>query len=463
VLDINPLRIKMQNSTAPSRSRTLKYDLVFVIAPALATSPNEKTAQQAYEELKAMNPSSLSQSGITSSSVPEGVTASVNGPSTITQTNSLSSGAIGGIVAGVLIFVILVVVALIFVAKLRTRTITNQLDMIDLSNINLGTAKRSVVDYDELGEKTMIGQGAFGIVYKCKWRNMVVAVKQIRAEYVTEAQVVDFLHEVTIVQNLRGHPNVVLFLGITFPPQPLSLITEFCGGGSLHSYLKKPEPVAISQKHYFIQKIALGMLHLHEEKIIHRDLAVRNILLSEHMEPKVSDFGMSRETVDKDSAQQTQSNVGPIKWMSPEAIRDREYSVKSDSFSFGVVIWEILTGEEPWGELTPLEVAFKVITDDERLDIPKAAHPALADLMQHCWLTNPEERPDFHEITEFLNNAFGGKDESPVEDVEFVPEPRAPGAPTNYEAFAAEQYHSVAVRPLNMSQTPEEKSAYLNQ
>ncbi|PRP81755.1 putative receptor protein kinase [Planoprotostelium fungivorum] len=457
VLKIDPKRIAMQNSTAPVQKRAISYNLVFVISPALVNY--EMTAQQAFDSLRALNSTQLASYGITGAGTPVGADAS-SGSSQVVE-KKLSSGQIGGIAVGVIIFVALVVVALFFVARLRTRTITNQLDLIDMSNINLGAAKRSVVDYDELKDKVMIGQGAFGIVYKATWRNMTVALKQIRAEYVTEAQVRDFLHEVQIVQNLRGHPNVVLFLGITFPPQPLSLLTEYCGGGSLHSYLNRSEAVPESQKFYFIQKIALGMLHLHEEKIIHRDLAVRNILLSEHMEPKVSDFGMSRETVDKDSAQQTQSNVGPIKWMSPEAIRDREYSVKSDSFSFGVVIWEILTCQEPWGDMTPIEVAFAVINEGKRLDIPKDCHPALSELMQQCWSSQPEDRPDFLQITDYLNSAFGVKE---IDDVEVIEDAQPQ---SNYSAFSAagEQYHSVGVpatsgyRPPNVSETPETGSA----
>ncbi|PRP84392.1 putative leucine-rich repeat receptor-like protein kinase [Planoprotostelium fungivorum] len=415
ILSINPKRIIMQNGTKPSEKRSIKYDLLFVISPALATAPNEKTAQQAFDLLTTMSPDDFAAFNVTSDSTPMGVTASDGSSTTkdLIVTNSLSQGQVAGIVVGVVLFVVVVAVALYFVSRVRTRTITNQMEMVDLSTINLGEAKRSVVDYDELTDKSRIGQGNFGIVYKATWRKMTVALKQIRAEHVTQEQVVEFLHEVKIVQNLRGHPNVVLFLGITFPPQPLSLITEYCDGGSLHTYIMKARPLPDSQKFHFIRKIALGMLHLHEEKIIHRDLAVRNILLNDHMEPKVADFGLSRETAEKDNTQQTQSTVGPIKWMAPEAIRDRVYSTKSDVFSFGVVMWEIITCEEPWAEYSAIETAIFILQENKRLSIPVDCHPALAAMMKQCWETLPSDRPDFHQITDYLNRTF---DEMEVRD-----------------------------------------------
>jgi len=89
------------------------------------------------------------------------------------------------------------------------------------------------VPYSELQDMKEIGSGAYGIVYKAEWRNLTVAVKQIKAEHVTQKQLNEFMSEMSILRRLRAHPNVVLFMGVTFPPDPLSMITEFCGGGSL--------------------------------------------------------------------------------------------------------------------------------------------------------------------------------------------------------------------------------------
>eukprot|EP01117_Protostelium_nocturnum_P019044 TRINITY_DN8135_c0_g1_i2.p1 TRINITY_DN8135_c0_g1~~TRINITY_DN8135_c0_g1_i2.p1 ORF type:complete len:220 (+),score=68.57 TRINITY_DN8135_c0_g1_i2:44-661(+) len=159
----------------------------------------------------------------------------------------------------------------------------------------------------------------------------------------------------------------------------------------------------------FIMGIAKGMLHLHMEKIVHRDLAVRNILLSKHLEAKVSDFGLSRESKAVDSAAVTSTTVGPLKWMAPESITERKYSSKSDTWSFGVVIWEILTCEEPFGDSTPIEAALRVTSKKERLKIPVSCPPKLEKLMKECWKEEAEDRPDFSQICLFLDgNAHKG-------------------------------------------------------
>eukprot|EP01117_Protostelium_nocturnum_P016664 TRINITY_DN6655_c0_g1_i2.p1 TRINITY_DN6655_c0_g1~~TRINITY_DN6655_c0_g1_i2.p1 ORF type:complete len:357 (-),score=104.85 TRINITY_DN6655_c0_g1_i2:119-1060(-) len=278
----------------------------------------------------------------------------------------------------------------------------HQLSSLDLSNINLGAAKKSIIDFDSLKNVTKIGEGGFGIVFRANWRELNVAVKQIRAEHVNESQFMSFLSEVSLLQNLRSHPNVVLFIGLTIPPQPLSLITEFCEGGSLDTYIKAHE---INEEliFKFVNGIALGILHLHSENVIHRDLAVRNILLNKHLEPKVADFGLSRINETQDTAT-TASNVGPLKWMSPESILSREYSTKSDTWSFGVVIWEILTrGTEPYDKLPPLEAAIAVAKDGLRLSPPDNTPKKLERLMNACWQKEPSDRPDFGLICAELN------------------------------------------------------------
>eukprot|EP01117_Protostelium_nocturnum_P000457 TRINITY_DN1052_c0_g1_i1.p1 TRINITY_DN1052_c0_g1~~TRINITY_DN1052_c0_g1_i1.p1 ORF type:complete len:1229 (+),score=344.14 TRINITY_DN1052_c0_g1_i1:112-3798(+) len=325
-----------------------------------------------------------------------------------TKSNQLSKGAIAGIaIALAVVFGILIAIMIVLYIRGKKRVhVTNQFAMIDVSSMNLGAAKKSIIPYSELSEMDQIGAGAFGIVYRAKWRELDVAVKQIRAEFVTEGQLKDFLQEVAILQGLRSHPNVVLFLAVTFPPEPLSMITELCEGGSLYQYLRENQ-VDLEQKKKFISGIALGMLHLHSEKIVHRDLAVRNILLTKHLEPKVADFGLSREQTSSESTSVTSSAVGPLKWMSPEAIQNRQYSTKSDSFSFGVCVWEILTVSDPFPEHTPMECAFMVVVEDKRLIIPSGTDPTLASIMAACWDRDPEARPEMSQIYTQLGGDSG--------------------------------------------------------
>ncbi|PRP76206.1 flagellin-sensitive 2 [Planoprotostelium fungivorum] len=330
----------------------------------------------------------------------------------------INSGTIVGIV--VAIFVALIVAAVVVAVIMWRRRVKamnqrSQIMMVDMAAMNLSPVEKSVVPYKELENMVVIGSGAFGIVFSAQWRGIKVAVKQIKAEYVDEKQVSEFLHEVAVMQNLRSHPHVVLFLGITVPPSPLSIITEYCGGGSLLSYLRKNgDAITVEQKIKFVTQIAQGMLHLHLEKIIHRDLAVRNvrisireypaenfqILLTTHLEAKVADFGMSRQQVD--DVQTTATMIGPIRWMAPEAIRERKYSNKTDVFSFGILVWEIVTNREPYEELDTMQVAIAVMNNNLRPEIPRDTDIVLRKLMEGCWKGDPRERPNFAHICGLL-------------------------------------------------------------
>ncbi|PRP84155.1 putative leucine-rich repeat receptor-like protein kinase [Planoprotostelium fungivorum] len=312
---------------------------------------------------------------------------------------SLAVGSVvGGVIGGFLLLLIVTIVIFVLYQRWLKRKVNGmQLSLIDLSQLNTSVVKRSLICFDDLHDKKMIGSGAFGVVYRANWRDTSVAVKQIKSEFVTNKQLEEFLREVTILQGLKSHPNIVMFIGMTFPPEPLSLVTEFCDGGSLLEYLRVNE-CELEDKMKFMEEIALGMQHLHKEKIIHRDLATRNILLNRHCEAKVADFGLSREQENTDEAGQTHSFVGPVKWMSPEAIRDRKYSIKSDVFSYGVVMWEILEATEPWAGESAISVAIRVTANRERLTTPTECPPSLADIMTACWLEEPNDRPDFAQI-----------------------------------------------------------------
>ncbi|PRP75753.1 putative LRR receptor-like serine/threonine-protein kinase [Planoprotostelium fungivorum] len=427
VLGISQDRIRIDKTTSGS------VIVDSVITPPTASEEKEGSSQRVIDRFITTvqnNPSAYATYGIdvllngTASPIPQDTTG---------NDRSISGGAIAGIVVGSIAFILLVVaVAMHFMYKRKIGVYSGyQGVMIDMSNFNIGAAKKSILNWDELKDVTKIGEGSFGIVSQATWRDILVAVKQVRAEHINEEQVSSFLAEVAIVQGLRAHPNVVMFIGLTLPPHPLSLVTEFCEGGSLYNYLRR-NAVEFEQKVKFIQGIALGMLHLHLEKIVHRDLAVRNILLSKHLEPKVSDFGMSRSEV-KDS-NQTASTIGPLKWMSPEALC-REYSIKSDVFSFGVVVWEILRVMDPWEEYSPVEAAIAVSTRGERLPIPADCHPSLIKLMNLCWQTLPEDRPDFAEICAHLemNHEVSITPTDMVESFKETPDgPVYTPAPLNY-------------------------------
>jgi len=271
---------------------------------------------------------------------------------------------------------------------------------IDFSN------NSSVLQMSKIEMQGKIGEGAFGSVYLGILNRTEVAIKLLTKANASEEDIKAFMAEAELMKNLPAHPNVVMFRGITVPPDPLSIITDYCNGGSLIGYLKTHPKLPISEKLQFIKDIAKGMLHLHcgipEKEVIHRDLAARNILLKNGI-AVITDFGLSRVKSSVEDYQKTESNVGPLKWMSPESLFESKYSTKSDVFSFGVVIYEILTQEPPWKDLNPAQAVGK-ISHGQRMVLPESCEcpPALKELMEKCWAQLPEDRPDFEKICEIL-------------------------------------------------------------
>merc|ERR1712154_559142 len=194
-------------------------------------------------------------------------------------------------------------------------------------------------------------------------------------------------------------------------------------GGSVEKYVYRKykndtEPIpTIIEILIILNKAASGIKHLHAHGLIHRDIACRNILLGKissngvdaNTEVRISDFGLTRQldrvdtTTNDANEQKTKSNFGPLKWMSPESIKDKKYSKKSDVYMFGITMWEIFYGMEPYINMLPIQVAMIVVTNNVR---PPILHDrkeyrytemphAYKMLMEDCWAKKPTKRPTF--------------------------------------------------------------------
>lgn len=262
------------------------------------------------------------------------------------------------------------------------------------------------IKFSELVLGPELGRGAFGVVYRGKWRLQDVAVKQILSAgnpTLSEKQLEEFRAEAALMMGMRPHRNVVQLLGVcTDPAFPICAITEFLDYGSLESKLKAPEVMFNWQQITKIcQGIAAGMYHLHCENIIHRDLAARNVLLRSNFEPKIADFGLSVQTA-ANATQESGFFRGPYKWMAPESLANNQFSIKSDVWSFGVTLWEILTRScDPFPELNIYQAA-EAVKGGLFLQPPPTAPPKYAQLMLSCFLRNPADRPDFAQINAVL-------------------------------------------------------------
>jgi predicted Ser/Thr protein kinase len=173
-----------------------------------------------------------------------------------------------------------------------------------------------------------LGQGANGQVFKGRWKNTEVALKVSMTQANSSV-----ISELSLMINLRSHPNIVQLLGFSEHPETDSviLILEFCNGGSLDNALfneNSTTVIPLEKKISWIKEIASGINHLHSNNIVHRDIAARNILLHND-EAKVTDFGMSRLIDEQQQRGTTKSELGPIRWMAPEALKEKQYSAKS--------------------------------------------------------------------------------------------------------------------------------------
>jgi len=207
-----------------------------------------------------------------------------------------------------------------------------------------------------------IGRGAYGVVFSGFCRGSKVAIKQLDVKGGTESpdyqsQLDEFQAEAEFMITLPPHPNVVRLVGVT-PPPNFWIVIEYLDKGSLYGLLHGNKTIDPTTQLNICKGIASGMAHLHKHKVIHRDLAARNILLDATFTAKISDFGLSRFAEADEN--KTKSDVGPIKWMSPESIKDKVYSDKSDVWSFGVTLWEVLTRKNPYPQMDLITVATKV-------------------------------------------------------------------------------------------------------
>jgi len=193
----------------------------------------------------------------------------------------------------------------------------------------------------------------------------------------------------------------VQFLGVTFSPQ-LCVITEYLDAGSLYDFLHSDKGLDANLIMNLVRGIAAGMLHLHSENIIHRDLAARNILIGRGFQIKITDFGLSRPTSEPSGNEnKTKSNSGPLKWMAPESILKRVYNVYTDMWSFGVLLWEIVTKNEPYVGYDAVQAAIEVTKAESplRLKVPNTAPILLQEIIPRCFELVPEKRPDFKTLS----------------------------------------------------------------
>uniref|UniRef100_A0A1L8DJW7 Tyrosine-protein kinase receptor n=1 Tax=Nyssomyia neivai TaxID=330878 RepID=A0A1L8DJW7_9DIPT len=278
---------------------------------------------------------------------------------------------------------------------------------------------------DNITQLKELGQGSFGMVYEGTitklekhGENVKCAIKTVN-ENATDRERMNFLREASVMKAFDTH-HVVRLLGVVSRGQPTLVIMELMAKGDLKGYLRshRPDPEAIKTGQSPPQpptlkrilqmaiEIADGMAYLAAKKFVHRDLAARNCMVAEDMTVKIGDFGMTRDIYETDYYRKGTKGLLPVRWMSPESLKDGVFTSSSDVFSYGVVLWEMATlASQPYQGLSNDQV-LRYVIDGGVMERPENCPDKLYHLMRDCWQHKPNLRPSFIEIvTSLLDDA----------------------------------------------------------
>lgn len=298
---------------------------------------------------------------------------------------------------------------------------------------NTSKSLLSTIRFDDLQLEEVIGGGGFGQVWKAIWMSTPVAVKVLTGSAqrvnVSKRILEEFAAEINMLKGMR-HPNICLYMGACVDPPNRAIVTEFASNGSLWDALRLPLhqpyspsdgvsrtawPVTLYPEQStplyprkgawpweLVKRVASGaargMTYLHtgfSPPVLHRDLKSANLLLDDAYNTKVCDFGLSRLKAQERSMT---GNCGTVQWMAPEILGNQPYAEPADVFSFGIILWELLTGECPYEGMSAIQCALAVLNRDHRPTIPSWCPPALSSLIGGCVKRDPSKRPTFAQI-----------------------------------------------------------------
>ncbi|XP_076870942.1 tyrosine-protein kinase receptor Tie-1 isoform X2 [Brachyhypopomus gauderio] len=341
--------------------------------------------------------------------------------------------AVVGSVAVTCVTILLALLALFYIRKSivkRRRTFTYQSGSGEetILQFNSGTLTLTrrpkptpepltypILDWEDIKFEDVIGEGNFGQVIKAMIKKdgtkMSAAIKMLK-EFASENDHRDFAGELEVLCKLGQHPNIINLLGACENRGYLYIAIEYAPYGNLLDFLRKSRVLetdpAFAKEHgtsstltaqqllQFAVDVATGMHYLSDKQFIHRDLAARNVLVGENLTAKIADFGLSRG--EEVYVKKTMGRL-PVRWMAIESLNYSVYTTKSDVWSFGVLLWEIVSlGGTPYCGMTCAEL-YEKLPQGYRMEKPRNCDDEVYEMMRQCWRDRPYERPPFSQIS----------------------------------------------------------------
>ncbi|XP_034189337.2 tyrosine-protein kinase transmembrane receptor Ror isoform X3 [Osmia lignaria lignaria] len=314
--------------------------------------------------------------------------------------------------------VLAILLSIVYCVKKRSYNVKSQRNSLDY--FSCASPEVPILQRESLMFLQDIGEGCFGKVYKGELSTgeskEIVAIKVLKDSASREAEE-DFMREVDIMSTF-GHRNILSLKGVVlrdgnsspwmvFEYMPFGDLAEVLRSNSRQLRSSKPglQPLTQESLHWITIQIAAGMTYLSGQRFVHRDLACRNCLVGEDLIVKIADFGMSRDVYTCDYYKIGGSRLLPVRWMSPESVMYGRFTLESDVWSFGVVLWEVYSfGKQPYYGHNNEEVV-KLIFQGIMLIPPEGCPPFVCQLMRECWKTDPKDRIKFAEILERLEKA----------------------------------------------------------
>jgi serine/threonine protein kinase len=259
------------------------------------------------------------------------------------------------------------------------------------------------INFDEITTKIKVGEGGFGEVFLGVWIGKKVAVKKLTLKnFKFKDNLNKFINEINIISSLR-HPNIVLYMGASINQSNYYMITEYLPRGSLFDYLHRDRGKLNERDQINIAyEIAVALKYLHSRNIIHCDLKSSNILIDDNWKIKIGDFGLSRFY--NKGNDETRGRIGTPHWMAPEVLKGEKYETCADIFSYGMILWEILSREIPYYGINPYQVISLVADKKQIVQVPAEGNQALRKIIAKCLEYEAHKRPKLDEVVDYLQN-----------------------------------------------------------